>query len=87
MVWYTHEPGTSRHCGACGTFKTNLTLRDRTYACDWCGVVVDRDVNAARNNWLAAATALLSHAPAYRNAATDDHGSATDHGGTTTTSA
>jgi putative transposase len=29
--------------------KTDLTLSDRTYACSTCGLVIDRDVNAAIN--------------------------------------
>jgi putative transposase len=29
--------------------KAKLPLRVRTYACESCGLVIDRDVNAARN--------------------------------------
>ena len=39
----------SRTCSACGTVKAKLSLSERTYRCDACGLVVDRDVNAARN--------------------------------------
>ena len=43
--WYP----SSKTCSACGTVKTKLSLSVRTYRCDACGLVVDRDVNAARN--------------------------------------
>jgi putative transposase len=36
-------------CSACTTVKTKLSLRDRVFACDACGLVMDRDGNAARN--------------------------------------
>ena len=38
----------SKTCNDCG-YKTNLTLADRTWVCLQCGVVHDRDVNAACN--------------------------------------
>lgn len=38
----------SRLCGACGCINSNLTLADREWTCS-CGVVHDRDLNAARN--------------------------------------
>ena len=40
---------TSRTCSCCGQIKTDLTLRDRTYHCDHCGLILDRDINAALN--------------------------------------
>lgn len=39
---------TSKTCSACGAVKAKLGLSERTYRCD-CGLVMDRDVNAARN--------------------------------------
>jgi transposase, IS605 OrfB family, central region len=39
----------SKTCSGCGQVKTDLTLSDRTYACGTCGLVIDRDVNAAVN--------------------------------------
>jgi putative transposase len=38
----------SRLCPACGAINADLTLADRTWACS-CGVVHDRDLNAAQN--------------------------------------
>jgi putative transposase len=39
----------SKTCSACGVVKSKLTLAERTYRCDACGLVCDRDVNAAAN--------------------------------------
>jgi len=39
----------SKTCSGCGAVKTKLRLSTRSYACTACGVVVDRDVNAAAN--------------------------------------
>lgn len=39
----------SKICSNCWSIKNNLTLQDRTYHCDVCGYVEDRDVNAAKN--------------------------------------
>jgi putative transposase len=39
----------SKTCSGCGTVKTKLTLSEGTYSCQACGLVIDRDVNAARN--------------------------------------
>ena len=39
----------SKKCSGCGQVKTDLTLSDRSYACSTCGLVIDRDVNAAIN--------------------------------------
>jgi len=40
---------TSQDCFGCGHRKSDLTLADRTYTCAQCGLVMDRDRNAARN--------------------------------------
>jgi putative transposase len=42
------EPS-SKTCNACGTINDTLTLSDREWACANCGVVHDRDLNAANN--------------------------------------
>ena len=39
----------SKTCSGCGRRKPNLTLTDRTYVCQHCGLMVDRDLNAAIN--------------------------------------
>ena len=39
----------SKMCSACGTVKAKLSLADRVFECGACGLVMDRDVNAARN--------------------------------------
>jgi putative transposase len=42
--------GTTQECSRCGTIPSvPLTLGDRVYTCATCGMVEDRDVNAARN--------------------------------------
>jgi putative transposase len=39
----------SKTCSACGQRKPALTLAERTYRCEGCGLVCDRDLNAAAN--------------------------------------
>jgi putative transposase len=39
----------SKTCSGCGTAKAKLALSERTYMCTACGLVLDRDVNAAKN--------------------------------------
>jgi putative transposase len=39
----------TKTCSACGIVKDKMPLSERTYSCDGCGLVIDRDVNAARN--------------------------------------
>jgi putative transposase len=39
----------SKTCSACGAVKAKLSLKDRVFVCESCGVVIDRDVNAAIN--------------------------------------
>ena len=39
----------SKTCSCCGQVKKTLTLSQRTYACDHCGLVIDRDLNASLN--------------------------------------
>ena len=51
LVFIKNFP-TTQTCSKCGNRKFNndkLTLNDRTYKCDVCGNIVDRDINAAIN--------------------------------------
>jgi len=43
--WYP----SSKTCSGCGLVKTKLALSERTFCCEHCGLVVDRDANAAAN--------------------------------------
>jgi putative transposase len=42
------EPS-SKRCSGCGWLDADLTLADRTFYCEQCGLVLDRDLNAAIN--------------------------------------
>ena len=55
-VWYGCEVfladrffPSSKQCSNCGTLKDHLGLGERTYRCEICGWVMDRDWNAAIN--------------------------------------
>jgi putative transposase len=39
----------SKTCSCCGAVKESMPLRIRTFECDTCGLVLDRDLNAALN--------------------------------------
>ena len=41
--WYP----SSKTCSNCGSVKTKLSLTERIYKCEHCGLVIDRDLNAA----------------------------------------
>ena len=43
--WYP----SSKTCSKCGAVKAKLSLAERVYRCDGCGLVIDRDLNAAIN--------------------------------------
>jgi len=43
--WYA----SSKACSGCGCIKDDLTLADREYHCEHCGLEIDRDLNAAIN--------------------------------------
>jgi putative transposase len=54
--WYP----SSKTCSGCGAVKAKLALSEREYECESCGLVLDRDLNAARN--LAALAAQIDTA-------------------------
>ncbi|GAB3688626.1 zinc ribbon domain-containing protein [Nocardiopsis oceani] len=39
----------SKTCSGCGAVKAKLALSERTFVCAECGLVLDRDLNSARN--------------------------------------
>jgi len=39
----------SKRCSSCGGIKPDLKLGDRNYVCSFCGLEIDRDLNAAIN--------------------------------------
>ena len=39
----------SKTCSVCGNVKKELPLRERTYRCECCGLIIDRDYNASIN--------------------------------------
>ena len=39
----------SKTCSSCGAMKAKLRLSERMFRCERCGLVMDRDFNAARN--------------------------------------
>ncbi|RAO34166.1 putative transposase InsQ for insertion sequence element IS609 [Micromonospora saelicesensis] len=53
--WYP----SSKTCSGCGAVKAKLALHEREYDCDACGLVIDRDHDAALN--LAALAAELNN--------------------------
>ncbi len=43
----------SKTCSECGAVKEKLALSQRSFTCEGCGAVIDRDLNAATNlAWL-----------------------------------
>jgi len=70
--WYP----SSKTCSACGGRKPSLTLADRAFQCEQCGVVVDRDLNAAIN------LARLARDPRQGDASPADSGSVAGRGAT-----
>src|SRR5262249_46763636 len=43
--WFASSPT----CSCCGWVDEQLTLADRTFCCQMCRLVLDRDLNAAKN--------------------------------------
>ena len=54
----------SKRCSQCGHVKESLSLGERTYCCEECGSVIDRDLNAALNlKFLAGSSPVLACCP------------------------
>ena len=56
IKWYGSKLGvvsrwfpSSKTCNYCGVVKSTLELRERTFVCESCGHIEDRDLNAAKN--------------------------------------
>ena len=69
--WYA----SSKTCSGCGGVKAKLSLSERTYRCDSCGLVLDRDVNAAINICVAgsAPETLNAHGGTVRRGSPSGH--------------
>jgi len=52
-------PSTKR-CSSCGHIREGMTLSERTYECESCGLVLDRDLNAALNLVAVSSTETLN---------------------------
>jgi putative transposase len=63
--WYP----SSKTCSACQTVKTKLSLAERVFRCDNCGLVIHRDLNAA-HNLAALPDAAIAHAGTASGAGT-----------------
>ena len=51
----------SKICSKCGCVKDKLSLSDRTYVCEHCGHVIDRDLNAAKKSRKTCSLTRLSY--------------------------
>ena len=71
--WYP----SSKTCSNCGSVKAKLSLTERIYRCENCGLVIDRDLNAAINIMVAgsAPETLNAHGGTVRRS--NHHGCAT----------
>jgi putative transposase len=58
--WYP----SSKRCSGCGEMREEVALSQRVYACDRCGLVIDRDLNASRNlaQWFTTVSSTGSNA-------------------------
>ena len=69
--WYP----SSKTCSNCGSVKAKLSLNERTYTCGNCGLVIDRDLNAAINIMVAgsAPETLNAHGGTVRRSDPSGH--------------
>jgi putative transposase len=68
--WYP----SSKRCSGCGVVKTKLRLSERVFACTTCGLVMDRDRNAARN-----LASLVEHVVVAGSGPETENGRGADH--------
>ena len=71
--WYP----SSKTCSKCGRVKAKLSLAERTYRCDGCGLVMDRDLNAAVNILVAGSAPETLNAHGGTVSRSNQHGCAT----------
>ena len=71
--WYP----SSKTCSACGAVKVKLSLAERVYKCDGCGLVMDRDLNAAININVAGSAPETQNAHGGTVRRSNQHGCAT----------
>lgn len=71
--WYP----SSKICSKCGRVKAKLSLAERVYRCDGCGLVMDRDLNAAANIKVAGSAPETLNAHGGTGSRSNQHGCAT----------
>ena len=71
--WYP----SSKTCSACGAVKAKLSLSERVYRCDGCGLAMDRDLNAAININVAGSAPETQNAHRGTRIRSNQHGCAT----------
>ena len=71
--WYP----SSKTCSNCGSVKAKLSLSERTYTCGNCGLVIDRDLNAAINIMVAGSAPETVNAHGGTVRRSNHHGCAT----------
>ena len=71
--WYP----SSKICSKCGAVKAKLSLNERVYRCDGCGLVMDRDLNAAVNILVAGSAPETVNAHGGTVRRSNQHGCAT----------
>ena len=67
----------SKTCSKCGRVKAKLSLAERVYKCDGCGLVMDRDLNAAINIRVAGSAPETVNAHRGTRSRSNQHGCAT----------
>ena len=67
----------SKTCSKCGRVKAKLSLSERVYRCDGCGLVMDRDLNAAININVAGSAPETVNAHGGTGSRSNQHGCAT----------